>query len=306
MIKIDSSLMIKNKESFYKTVSPAFLNILRSIKPGMLKGYDKLLSYFDDGNGGIDETKVKRLILGDKTTLDDAIKKIGVIKNSVINKGKLPNIASAYSSFTKTDFSREWPQIIGVESCPYCNRTYIYTLSKDNVRPDYDHYFPKSKYPYLCVSMFNLVPSCKQCNQLKSSQYRDIIYPYDEEFGNDGFFEIDIAKIKDITSLINPSSKFEIKLNVVQGTKLEKKIKYSDKMFRLEKLYSKHTDYVKDLIKLSRIYKPEFIKSLESTFKWFNGDLKDILYLTKFNSNEFHKRTLSKFTSDIIKQLEGK
>ncbi|OPF86793.1 hypothetical protein BW731_00550 [Vagococcus martis] len=54
--------------------------------------------------------------------------------------------------------------------CPYCNSQFIYTYFKEKgekkgkVRPQIDHLFPKSVYPFLSVSIFNLIPSCSQCN----------------------------------------------------------------------------------------------------------------------------------------------
>jgi len=53
--------------------------------------------------------------------------------------------------------------------CPYCQMHHVNyhmaPLKKDlNLRPPLDHFYPKSKYPYLATSLFNLIPSCEQCN----------------------------------------------------------------------------------------------------------------------------------------------
>ena len=53
--------------------------------------------------------------------------------------------------------------------CPYCQMhhvNYHLALLKNDLklRPPLDHFYPKSKYPYLATSLFNLVPSCEQCN----------------------------------------------------------------------------------------------------------------------------------------------
>lgn len=83
---------------------------------------------------------------------------------------------------------------LGVKVCPYCNRMYTTTLfGEDKIRPDFDHFYPKSKYPYLAVSLFNLIPSCSMCNKKKGDKAEvicqdkegknlSIIYPYDESF----------------------------------------------------------------------------------------------------------------------------
>lgn len=63
----------------------------------------------------------------------------------------------------------------GLRICPYCQLHHVnYYVSNDDgafrMRPPLDHFYPKSIYPYLAVSLFNLIPSCTQCN---SSVKRD-------------------------------------------------------------------------------------------------------------------------------------
>ena len=61
----------------------------------------------------------------------------------------------------------------GLRICPYCQAAHVNfhmepSLAEDQagleMRPPLDHYLPKSKYPYLAVSLNNLIPSCSQCN----------------------------------------------------------------------------------------------------------------------------------------------
>jgi hypothetical protein len=51
--------------------------------------------------------------------------------------------------------------------CPYCQQSFSFTVQKPKggaFRPTLDHYYPKGKYPYLALSLHNLVPSCYSCN----------------------------------------------------------------------------------------------------------------------------------------------
>ncbi|MDQ7066856.1 MAG: hypothetical protein Q9M40_01995 [Sulfurimonas sp.] len=51
---------------------------------------------------------------------------------------------------------------LNLSVCPYCNRNTIYNITNKNRRTsDLDHFYPKSKYPFLAVSFYNLIPSCK-------------------------------------------------------------------------------------------------------------------------------------------------
>lgn len=71
---------------------------------------------------------------------------------------------------------------LDVRICPFCNRIYTTTLSDGGIRPAFDHFYPKSVYPYLAVSLFNLIPICDICNKSKSNKIVPLIYPYDEAF----------------------------------------------------------------------------------------------------------------------------
>lgn len=134
---------------------------------------------------------------------------------------------------------------LGVEVCPYCNRIYTTTLHrKKRIRPDFDHFYPQSRYPYFAVSLFNLIPSCSMCNRGKSDkaeikgdivnlektkektstdiqnltftdrQKKSIIYPYDESYNelqtHISFRVIPYEKQKEV--MMGQSDKFIIEL----------------------------------------------------------------------------------------------
>lgn len=77
-----------------------------------------------------------------------------------------------YSNFSKKD--AEWSAYSLVEAmsgriCPYCQLHHInYHMPASkrgfSLRPPLDHFLPKSRYPFLAVSLGNLVPCCSQCN----------------------------------------------------------------------------------------------------------------------------------------------
>lgn len=59
-------------------------------------------------------------------------------------------------------------QQLHVDVCPFCNRIYTSTVFRGSVRASFDHFYPQSVYPYLAVSLFNLIPICDVCNKNKS------------------------------------------------------------------------------------------------------------------------------------------
>lgn len=62
-------------------------------------------------------------------------------------------------------------KVMNLEYCPYCgNEEVLYTKFTHPVngetllKPELDHFLPKSVYPFLAVSIFNLIPCCTTCN----------------------------------------------------------------------------------------------------------------------------------------------
>lgn len=50
--------------------------------------------------------------------------------------------------------------------CPYCNAETVYAFDYGDklARSAFDHYFPRIRYPYLGLSLYNLIPACARCN----------------------------------------------------------------------------------------------------------------------------------------------
>lgn len=94
---------------------------------------------------------------------------------------------------------------LGLNVCPYCNRQYIstYYSQKGRTRGDLDHFFPKTLYPFLSLSFYNLIPSCKVCNSsLKGSkefEYGKYIHPYEEGFEDKVIFTYNIEEVESFT-----------------------------------------------------------------------------------------------------------
>lgn len=75
-----------------------------------------------------------------------------------------------YSAFSKKS-SSGWNayslcETARYKTCPYCNQSYAFTIvaEEGSFRPTLDHFLFKEHYPYLALSLNNLVPSCYHCN----------------------------------------------------------------------------------------------------------------------------------------------
>lgn len=64
-------------------------------------------------------------------------------------------------------------EAMGIRTCVYCNMQYALTIDHSKGLYELDHCLPKSKYPYLCTTFYNLQPSCPTCNHGKKTATAD-------------------------------------------------------------------------------------------------------------------------------------
>ncbi|WP_307838607.1 hypothetical protein [Bacillus sp. TH25] len=216
-----------------------------------------------------------------------------------------------------------------VEVCPYCNRQFI-TVSEPNeeekgrTRPQLDHFYSQSRFPFLAVSFFNLIPCCHVCNSnLKGNQEFSInthIHPYEKGFGDlvqftlqfkEGNGQLDYLKAwysnPDIFSI-------GFKVNEIEKQKYDdkeielllKRIDNNKKTFKLNSLYNSHTDYVGEILLKSLRYNDAKIDSLCHEFPNLfpsKHDVVRVVYSNYVDTAQLDKRVLSKLTRDITQEF---
>jgi len=202
---------------------------------------------------------------------------------------------------------------LGLTVCPYCNRNFINTIYRDNIdKPraidrrtsQLDHFYPKSIFPILAMSFYNLIPSCMVCNFIKKdiSEVNKYYNPYDARFdGNKGFqFKLRITS----PEFYYNKDKIEIEYD---GLDEQKRISNNLDLFKIKELYNEHKDIVIELIQKDIIYNDSYIDEL---YKKYEGTLfknrEDVLRLVTSNyiaEDELDKRPLSKLTRDIAEEL---
>ncbi|WP_438296397.1 HNH endonuclease [Sporosarcina sp. FA15] len=190
----------------------------------------------------------------------------------------------------------EYLQKLECNICPYCDRQFIYTFNKNKkkVRAELDHFYPKSIYPYLALSIMNLVPSCHQCNSsfkgAKDPIELNLLNPFSEGFNNNLCIKI---LGKDANVLMGLSTNFEIDFSVeTSDVVLADRIRGSIRLFALNENYVAHKMYVKDLIRKSYIYDELML-----------GDIKSILEDSSYSIEELRRIT---FPEENIDQNSGK
>ncbi|AZA60207.1 hypothetical protein [Chryseobacterium indoltheticum] len=212
-------------------------------------------------------------------------------------------VSSCYDD-TKRFSKYEFIANINIDTCPYCNRNYIYYISKEKeIKPQIDHFFPKTKYPFFAMSFYNLIPSCQTCNGFEAKGEKDPIRfglknPY--LFDNDDIqFSYKPISCGILTSLLDKNSvKIEFK----------KEIPGNLKVFKLRELYDLHSDLVVELVikskvKYSETYRNYLKKYREKGLIFSENEIDRMILGNYGNIEEIHKRPFSKLYQDIGLEL---
>ena len=120
----------------------------------------------------------------------ECIEDINAVCNYIFVQSIYDGKKKGKSIFQKADFVKSKDLII----CPYCGAAEIEQIRREHgnggiaYTPPIDHYFPKSKYPFLALEYFNMIPCCQRCNGLpnkgtfdpyaKDIEKLKLMYPY--------------------------------------------------------------------------------------------------------------------------------
>ena len=198
-----------------------------------------------------------------------------------------------------------------LKTCVYCNANYTISDEKGEGYYDLDHWKPKSHYPFLCISFFNLQPSCPSCNKRKSDSDLAFFGLWDDI----GYGELDVLRFKlDERSLVNylvflDRDKLEINLIEADPTnQSQQEIKTNtENKFHINSRYKEHRDFTEEIVWKCKIYNASMIKSLRASK--FSALIPNPLDLQRFiigtyaDPDDIHKRPLTRLAIDVAKQL---
>lgn len=225
-----------------------------------------------------------------------------------------------YSKFTNDkDYGRhDIITSLNVSVCPYCNRQYVTSYGKpDNKKTtaDLDHYYPKSKYPYLALSLYNFIPSCQICNSRMKGDKEGHLYPYDDECGDKAIFKTSNNSINGI--LNSKATDFEIEFKIqdhkITDKEYRERLKKSNEIFRLEEVYkTSHNQYIIDMLHTIEHYPDSYLETIADIFEKkeelqkkeeLKRELRNLLkkpYQDRIERND----TLAKLTKDILTEYD--
>lgn len=217
----------------------------------------------------------------------------------------------------KISYGRWLTKMLKVKVCPYCNHNYIFTINDNDQkvysRPQFDHFYPKKKYPLLALSLYNLIPACYVCNNIKG-EHEISFHPYRDDCFETVTFHISsndgkkIEKNANISKWITETSKlkidFEHSFDGKAITDEDEKTNFV-KRLGINKVFEEHTDYVDEILGKIYGYNNDYYNALCKDFPGLGISPEQIdLIIWNAYLQDNGKRPMSKLTTDILKQFD--
>lgn len=199
-----------------------------------------------------------------------------------------------------------------VNVCPYCNKNWVSTVIDEDgnkiTNPQLDHYFSKSVYPLLRLSIYNLIPSCETCNarikKRKELKIKKHIHPYIDGFDPEYYFA---PAPKNSNSAFGLDDKYTISLKEDDSSVKCGKAKESFKFFHIKDVYEQHGDIISEIYFKKSKYNLTALEDLlgQEMFKGMSlDDAYRIVFANYLNLEEYNKRPFAKLTKDTLRYLE--
>ncbi|MCX5463147.1 hypothetical protein [Alcaligenes parafaecalis] len=153
--------------------------------------------------------------------------------------------------------------------CPYCHIRTTSTVARDEdhagYRPQLDHYYDKARYPFLALSLGNLVPCCGRCNGPGMKHNKDFVsIPHLNPLRDVGVLTFDLApkngREEDpaLKALRFPAEHFEVRINAPADNQS------AQNSLRTFQLRSQYQEKLHDAYRVAKIGRsPAFERSIE-------------------------------------------
>lgn len=193
----------------------------------------------------------------------------------------------------KNNLNVEMIYQLGITVCPYCNRAYINYRGATISGAQLDHFFPRDAYPIFSVCLYNLVPSCDNCNRLKSNKSGRFASPFDDKI--------------DWENSVHFCYWFMSENNKKIIIKSRKPIKHNIQNMKIDEAYQIHVNDVEELLEKKQIYCQTQLKEFREVLKRANiseQELKKMVFGPPITPQQFKTKPLSKMMHDLYKELQ--
>ncbi|GGA65229.1 hypothetical protein [Ornithinibacillus halotolerans] len=332
-LKLNKTILEKHRDFIFgenkKKSNRLYKSLERAVKEARSEKVKKILKYLFDN--------LELIIVGNISKLDKikvefenqleglpTKKKKSRQKKELYKHLEIFTQEYKYFYYFKDWNAYEFQKELGITVCPYCNSQFIfiYESKKGRTRAVLDHFYDKGRFPFLAISIYNLVPCCKVCNSdfkgKKETSIHTHYSPYEKRVSEHIRFRKELVEkssevkfpigveldeeIDYVSVIIGYQNSYNIKLEPVNTTeKLAKKIEANIKMFHLEEIYNTyHKQHVQNIILKSYIYNYAYRQQLKNTYKVFFNNSHELRNALIPRVEEDKKTILGKLTREII------
>ncbi|PEO57532.1 MULTISPECIES: hypothetical protein [Bacillus cereus group] len=283
--------------------------------------------------------ELENIVLGNLATLQQYVDWFDNILKKDFNSTETNEIREKLSFFldeyryfsTKTNDwnAYEFVKEIDITICPYCNSQYIFVYNSRNIIKDsikihgktravLDHFFDKGTYPFLAISIYNLVPCCKVCNSdfkgKKKMNLKEYYSPYEKGLSDLIKFERTL-KTKEETStteqgdnidyyasIIGLNSEFDLTVQPIsKNPEIKKKLEGNLNLFHINDIYNIfHKKYITEIVFKAYIYHKVYKDQLNKTYEKIFIDEQELRKNLFEDSVTDKHKILGKLTRDIL------
>ncbi|HEM3552414.1 MULTISPECIES: hypothetical protein [Streptococcus] len=203
---------------------------------------------------------------------------------------------------------------LGVTVCPYCNRNYINNRG-DRFAAQMDHFYSKDEFPWLAVSLYNLIPSCGYCNHIKGTKALNV-HPFikkDVEETNLAF-QYRYKSIDDIEVVISPNKDKNQDIEAIK----EKLQKLRDiETLNLKEAYEIHGIDIQNMlereVRYSESYRDELrdMLKIDTVVQYYDfylsltdDEIDRMIYGDVIFEEDIKNVSLGKFRKDIYQEIK--
>ena len=182
--------------------------------------------------------------------------------------------------------------------CPYCQRNYIGIFENEDANkgytaPDLDHFYPKSKYPFLAATISNLIPSCLVCNQRikkdKDTYEKSIPNPLENNVFYKIEFDYDVNKYPYISNF----------------NELNEEEKNYIELFKIQEQYSVHREIPQNIKKQFDKYNIVKKNHLKTCCNSLSNKIIEDMVFHEYKYIDKNKTPLWKLKQDIYENMKN-
>lgn len=248
----------------------------------------------------------------------------------------------------------KFTEMLNVNACVYCNRLFTFTLDRVDqarrlkknkavklklkdidsarTRPELDHFYPKDQYPYLALSLYNMIPSCHVCNSnfkgKRALNFDLYLHPFEDDFHDAIKIKAVLRNRVQLQDLID-QGKLSGNVNDYFGTQLfvgklnsfdlvfvprstaqssiNKKAENHIQLFALKELYDMHKAQASRMIKNAIVHGSGAVADIFSRHPGLfhsEEEVRSSLMGNETDPDKINQSPLSKLTIDILEDFK--